>query len=337
MKKLITLSFLLLILIPNAYSNTITLREKSLSNHTLFFLNIVNHKYHQSDIDKYGNFNFTIRNLTNDVESNDLILIQICDKTSFSYNIIQKNNHLDVNTYCLGIIGYFNIIKEIENLKIELNPEHTFGDQIGNQVTLRCQDKHLTFCSVILANESFKILNYQTVFIKNNLGEHIFDAIPLYNLSDGVYSLSLMASDGLNTILSIKQFYLEIVDIANPYNLPAIGNFEINESDCFFIENQQKSINLSYKPNEKKTIPIYCPEKDLQIKPQISQNFILRNIINFGNFILSFIVAFIFYLIIYLIHNPKSAKKSFTIKQLLWSVIIGILLYSFLQYIKFNI
>lgn len=332
MKKIVILILLLSILIPISFANTITLREKPLKNNTLFFINLANSKYYRANIDEHGNFNFTIQNLTDNIESNELIQIQICNKDTFSYNIVQKENYPEINTYCVGIIGHFNIIKEIENLKIELNPEYIFGDQVGNQVEFKCMDKHLTFCSIILAN-GFTILNYQVAFIKNDSGEHKFNIIPLYNLSEDVYSLSLLASDGLNPILSVNQFRLEIVDITNPYNLPAEGNFEINESDCFFVDNGKKSINLSYKPNEKKKITISCPEKG---SLQIHQNFILKTFINLGNVTLSFIGSMVFYLIIYLIHNPKSTKKLFTKKLLLLFIIIWISLYLLLQYLKFN-
>lgn len=336
MKNSIIMLFLLLLFIPTIYGNTITLREKSLENKTIFFINLANFKHYQANVSKSGNFYFPTENDIGDTGSNEFIQIQICDKDSFSYEILSKNNYTNIDTYCEGIIGYFNLIKGIKNLKIELNPDYIFGDQVGNQFEVKCKDKYLTFCSIILA-EGFTILNYQVETIKNGSEEHRFNVIPLYNLSKGVYSLSLLASDDLNPILSIKQFSLEIVNITNPYNLPAIGNFEINESNCFFSDNNKKSINVSYKPNEKKTISIHCPEKGLQTNPQINKNFVLKSIINLSNFILSFIVSFIFYLIIYLIHNPKSTKKSFTKKLLVLSVIVGILLYLLLQYIKFNI
>ena len=334
MKKIVILILLLLSLIPISFANTITLRGKPLKNDTIFFINLDHFKYYQTNIDEQGTFNFSIQNITENVENNNLIQIQICNKDSFSYNIVEKENYSDINTYCLGIIGYFNIVKGIENLKIELNLE-LFGDQVGNQVEFKCMDKYLTFCSVILAN-GFKILNYQSAFVKNDSGEHKFDIIPLYNLSEDIYSISLLASDDLNSILSIKQFRVKIINITNPYNLPATGNFELVGEECFFKENQEKSINISFNPNEKKKLLIYCPVKDSKSKLEIKQNFFKKSIVNFGNLILSIIFPIGVYLLSYLIHNPKSSKKSYTIKLLVVCIVIWLIVYFLLQYFKFS-
>jgi len=157
-------------------------------------------------------------------------------------------------------------------------------------------------------------------------------------LPPGLYWFEASASDVVSQTVVLQPFYADKISTHNPYNLPAIGNFEILGAECYFLENGKKIIDVPYKPDEKKDIPIFCPNHDTPIEPEIQENYTKENIINFVNLLISGILALVFSVggsaLFYLLINPKSKKRLLTKKIFIISIIIWVILYLLLQFFK---
>lgn len=227
--------------------NLVTFYENPLANTEILFYNINSSERILIKTDDFGRFDLSSHKLSENTYQHDLIMFAIgFNLTVFEYKEILY--YIDGN---ISHAGYFTAIDKIENLNIKISS----GPGLSVNQGYGCTGTNLYFCSMSVVEPMSGSFSYETFFPnKNGTSIHYFKPPFEEELFEGVYHISMLASDYSSATLYIDKYKISAIEVTNPNPERSIGIMEIVESYCSFKDGSTNKTDI-FEGNETKSVP----------------------------------------------------------------------------------